>query len=796
MNTAVRNGLRDAVEALEMEGCVAITGESGWMLQYEEVVREFATVPVFLSAMVQCPLVAASLEEGQKAVVLTLDRDAIEHCVDYVREHCRFRIDNSQFTIVECDLRDMDDKYAAEIVVQELVDFLSHSEDTIVAIMIDLPHLPSCFDAVRKATRLPVYDLLTFASFLTNSSSSSLPASHPLEVSAVHMAVLRAAGDVIESTLRVSEQLGVLTNDDSDTASHRPSNVILSCHDLIHILKSSKAHITETELHRRLVKRLQKKLQYEFSIVGLVVECAELLPYVRAFRAALPIPVWDGRECAAYAAVALTVAAAPEPQAVRNQPPAVSPIASGSATPKSANASAKTSPTSSSSPKDDSPTIHVVDESAEALIEMQAKLQEEQERARMLQEKWAASEREKEEAKRLLQEREEMMSMLTPKAEGRESGSPPKSSRSADPSAATDDRLRRKLRDSDKEIRELREQLTLAGQNAGIEWHRKAAESQRMVKELQTKLETLAKKAAQTDEELQAEREISERMRNEALSEGALTTPGRQLDGYSSSSILSAELRQISASMEGLQRVRKQELTDAKDVYSQSEARIEALTTELLHEQLKLSQSLRPTEAILWQQVETLLNILQREHTEQGRWRHENEMRLEQKQSALHSCQQELLKAESSLTLSKEREAEAKRTAVSYKDRATDDQKELKRLRAESEAARDKAEESRRAMESIKKSLEEEAQSSALALQASSSDHRWLRHGWLLVSAELCVCVCVCVCVSVRACVRACVWVCVRMLCTRTCVRARACACVRKCVCVCRARERRRARVG
>jgi hypothetical protein len=93
MNTAVRNGLRDAVEALEMDGCIAITGESGWMLQYEEAVREFATVPVFLSAMVQCPLVAASLEEGQKAVVLTLDRDAIEHCVECVltclaAKHC------------------------------------------------------------------------------------------------------------------------------------------------------------------------------------------------------------------------------------------------------------------------------------------------------------------------------------------------------------------------------------------------------------------------------------------------------------------------------------------------------------------------------------------------------------------------------------------------------------------------------------------------------------------------------------------------------------------------------------
>jgi hypothetical protein len=190
--------------------------------------------------MVQCPLVAASLEEGQKAVVLTLDRDAIEHCVEYVREHCRFDINNSQFTIVECDLRDMDDKYASEIVVQELVDFLSHSEDQIVAIVIDLPHLPSSFDAVRKATTLPVYDLLTFASFLTNSSSSSLPASHPLEVSSVHMGILRAACDVIESTLGVSEQLAVLSNDNGSAASHRSSNIVLSCHDLIHILRSSK----------------------------------------------------------------------------------------------------------------------------------------------------------------------------------------------------------------------------------------------------------------------------------------------------------------------------------------------------------------------------------------------------------------------------------------------------------------------------------------------------------------------------------------------------------------------------
>ena len=138
-------------------------------------------------------------------------------------------------------------------------------------------------------------------------------------------------------------------------------------------------------------------------------------------------------------------------------------------------------------------------------------------------------------------------------------------------------------------------------------------------------------------------------------------------------------------------------------------------------------------------------------------------------------CTQELLKTESVLTLSKEREAEAKRSAISYpatsapglgsillhihrhrahpchicagtglhpshicagtelapatssmvlryKDRATDDQKELKRLRAEADSAREKAEESRRAMEAIKKSLEEEAQSSALALQMAENE--------------------------------------------------------------------------
>ena len=110
-------------------------------------------------------------------------------------------------------------------------------------------------------------------------------------------------------------------------------------------------------MHRRLVKRLQKKLQYEFSVVGLIVESEELLPYVRAFRDALSIPVWDARECAAYAAAAVAVGAAAEvkPEPKRGRIPAASPTGSGGETPKcgNSNASAKASPTGSASPKDD-----------------------------------------------------------------------------------------------------------------------------------------------------------------------------------------------------------------------------------------------------------------------------------------------------------------------------------------------------------------------------------------------------------------------------------------------------------
>jgi hypothetical protein len=60
------------------------------MLPYEATVRSAADVPVFMSPLVQCPLIAASLEMGQKIVVLTLNEEAVGPLAKSIVQQCQY----------------------------------------------------------------------------------------------------------------------------------------------------------------------------------------------------------------------------------------------------------------------------------------------------------------------------------------------------------------------------------------------------------------------------------------------------------------------------------------------------------------------------------------------------------------------------------------------------------------------------------------------------------------------------------------------------------------------------------
>ena len=64
----ILENLKRVVDKMEAEECFGIAGNCGFMHFYQEFVRDYATVPVFMSALVQVPTMAAALEPDERTI--------------------------------------------------------------------------------------------------------------------------------------------------------------------------------------------------------------------------------------------------------------------------------------------------------------------------------------------------------------------------------------------------------------------------------------------------------------------------------------------------------------------------------------------------------------------------------------------------------------------------------------------------------------------------------------------------------------------------------------------------------
>lgn len=67
----------DAAIELEAEGVKAITGSCGFLALYQKEIADAVNVPVFISSLIQVPLVARMLKPSQKVGVVVANSDAL-----------------------------------------------------------------------------------------------------------------------------------------------------------------------------------------------------------------------------------------------------------------------------------------------------------------------------------------------------------------------------------------------------------------------------------------------------------------------------------------------------------------------------------------------------------------------------------------------------------------------------------------------------------------------------------------------------------------------------------------------
>jgi len=177
MTYTVQKEFEAAIKYLESKGVCGITGDCGFMMAFQPIARDIAKVPVFLSAMVQCPMISIAFDKYDKILILTANSATLKPQKDILLSQCGFDVDDSRFVIYGAqDVPGFDAvakgaKVDVEAVTPGIVKMTRDilvKEPTIRAICLECSEMPPYADALRKEFDMPVFDAITCTDFFVS----------------------------------------------------------------------------------------------------------------------------------------------------------------------------------------------------------------------------------------------------------------------------------------------------------------------------------------------------------------------------------------------------------------------------------------------------------------------------------------------------------------------------------------------------------------------------------------------------------------------------------------------------
>lgn len=161
-----------AAKTLEAEGVRAITGNCGYMAAYQKAVAEAVNVPVFMSSLLQAPMLTTMLGKRRLAVLIA-NQDGISDAVlegAGVRERDRLVFcgldSKAHFNEVVIQERGVLDEGRMRAEVVEAAIEVVQKNPGIGAILFECSDLPPYARDVWEATGLPVFDWASFLRYV------------------------------------------------------------------------------------------------------------------------------------------------------------------------------------------------------------------------------------------------------------------------------------------------------------------------------------------------------------------------------------------------------------------------------------------------------------------------------------------------------------------------------------------------------------------------------------------------------------------------------------------------------
>lgn len=180
----ILESLAATIRDIEAEDVMGLTGNCGFMMFYQCFARHIATVPVFMSSLIQASTLAASIDETERVLILTANEESLKPGKDkllldsgiHVTDSDRFVIYGLQdvpgFDAVALGERVDTVKVQTNLnrIIPELIDN-ERVNGPIKVILMECTELPHFADGLRKLTGLAVFDAVTNVNFFYNATA-------------------------------------------------------------------------------------------------------------------------------------------------------------------------------------------------------------------------------------------------------------------------------------------------------------------------------------------------------------------------------------------------------------------------------------------------------------------------------------------------------------------------------------------------------------------------------------------------------------------------------------------------
>lgn len=172
---AITENFVEGARRLVAQGVRAITGDCAYMGAYQEAVADAVDVPVFLSSLMQVPLVVSMLRRSEKLAVLVANGGTVSDrllstvgITPEIGERCVFRglEDREHFRSVILDESGELDVERIEAEMVQTATELVEADSSISAFLLECSDMPPYGAAVQRATGRPVFDWIGFINYV------------------------------------------------------------------------------------------------------------------------------------------------------------------------------------------------------------------------------------------------------------------------------------------------------------------------------------------------------------------------------------------------------------------------------------------------------------------------------------------------------------------------------------------------------------------------------------------------------------------------------------------------------